>query len=67
MSHCKGCVSSTTVDICSFKIFNARGQCPCSECLVKVTCISGCKDYSYFTSDTVIKEDWSKRRRTGEL
>jgi len=50
--HCKSCLTyNENQDRCGILIaseLNSKGNCPCSDCLVKVMCNKGCSDYNKF-------------------
>jgi len=50
--HCKGCLTyGEKYDKCEGSIaslFNLKGKCPCSNCLVKMMCRKSCNDYNRF-------------------
>ncbi len=58
--YCKGC-SSKDGNHCKLSRSNKHGECPCSECLVKVTCNTGCRDYFEFDTETL--KEYSYRRK----
>jgi hypothetical protein len=46
--ECKGCVMITRPNIWC-EVMEQSPQCPCTKCLVKVTCDTvGCEDYDKF-------------------
>ena len=53
-ANCKGCYSYEN-ETCAIlermkrKDFNTLSICPCSICLVKMTCIKGCPEYKIYT------------------
>ncbi len=51
-NNCKGCFSLDRKMLlnCSFnsKNMNIDGECPCTNCLVKVICFNSCKEYRSF-------------------
>jgi hypothetical protein len=53
-NNCKGCLIDTTRTFmdedgtCDTYKFNYDGECPCTECIVKVMCEGSCNDYEYF-------------------
>ena len=50
--YCKGCLTyNEKNDRCSdlvVSLFDSKKDCPCKECLIKVMCKEGCKDYREF-------------------
>ena len=52
--YCKGCTTHEKKDdSCGGSIaskVNLKGDCPCTNCLVKPTCRHGCNDYTKFHS-----------------
>ena len=36
---------------CCYSKFNMEGDCPCTNCLVKVTCRNGCAGYDLWIDD----------------
>lgn len=49
--NCKGCHSRPN---CIHTALNKYGMCPCSNCLVKVTCTHGCDEYQEYFNDNEI-------------
>ena len=47
INYCKGCITYTREHGCHFSAHNdeAEGQCPCSQCIVKVMCENMCVDF----------------------
>ena len=49
--ECDGCLGYRTKDgFCEILTYTDRSKCPCSECLVKVTCNKLCDDLCDFFS-----------------
>jgi hypothetical protein len=50
--HCKSCLTYNEYsDKCGILIaseLNLKGDCPCTNCLIKVMCNKGCDDYNNF-------------------
>jgi len=44
-NYCKGCIEK---DACPIQDGHVEEHCPCSRCLVKVTCKNGCINYDVF-------------------
>lgn len=51
--YCKGCLvpGPHGINQCFSRGFNRNGECPCTECLVKVTCVGDCDNYSVYAKD----------------
>ncbi len=53
--YCQGCKVYTSgvnwVAVCSFVYRNSDGECPCSECIVKVMCNRICPALDSFYGD----------------
>ncbi len=61
---CRGCttLNMDRSNICSLSRFNKKGECPCSECLIKVICSKGCPKYSgWWTSKKEL--EWEGKLR----
>jgi len=60
--HCKGCATFNLIDDPNLQVdcpdSNYEGNCPCTECVVKVMCLLECDDYKIWTTNNV----GSKRR-----
>ncbi len=62
---CKGCATYKygAVDYeggektCHYHGYNDKGQCPCTECIVKVMCNVNCHAFAKFTDLTAIIKD----------
>lgn len=54
--NCKGCQMHVGNQFCRFLAYNMDGECPCTNCLVKVTCDLDCKQYIMFSSKIAIEE-----------
>lgn len=56
-NYCIGCLSYTgcyiTTYRCLFDHYNDKGQCPCSNCIIKCMCDVPCEDFSDFRLSTV--------------
>ena len=52
--YCEGCATSTE-DQCDMSNINKEGECPCTECIIKMICRQGCNGYNEWRS-TVVKE-----------
>ena len=49
--HCRGCIIKIDGTSCPYESHNKEGKCPCTECLVKVTCDKICVDYERYSTD----------------
>ena len=48
--HCKGCKTyNEHTNKCVAFFPNLKGECPCSNCLVKMICNYGCNNYNEYT------------------
>lgn len=59
-NECEGCYSYSMNqhydnDVCSFEQFNENGECPCTECLIKMMCSNGCEEYLGWSNQKDIK------------
>jgi hypothetical protein len=57
---CKGCYTFlkdlTLPDPgCAHNHFNLNGECPCTECIIKVMCSESCSDYDAFSKSAMEK------------
>jgi len=41
IEHCTGC----SIEVCILEQYNSEGECPCSCCLIKVSCRAYCNEY----------------------
>lgn len=57
--NCKGCVNDSLSDDCKIIEYYKQSQepfdCPCAECLVKVTCERSCPPFFKFKNEVL---DW---------
>jgi hypothetical protein len=44
--YCKGCAAYDKYGICEMNKFNDNGECPCSECIIKMMCNEACHGWS---------------------
>jgi hypothetical protein len=44
--YCEGC--RTLITGCVYKQHNITGECPCTACIIKPMCKTGCPDYFIF-------------------
>ncbi len=56
VERCEGCRSymfwKRVIPTCILYPFNKKeGDCPCSECLIKVICSKGCPEYSIWYAE----------------
>jgi len=65
--HCYGCskhkryASDCSIKHCAFRLPN-DGQCPCTDCVIKVMCQKQCADWLSFRDDVfpIIIENFKK-------
>ena len=49
INHCKGCqIALPFLVKCYLHSYNDKGQCPCSNCIVKPMCKIECDDFKLF-------------------
>jgi hypothetical protein len=51
--YCEGCLTYNYEDGsgsfgCTHDVYNVRGQCPCTGCIVKVMCTLACVEFDDF-------------------
>jgi len=50
--NCNGCIIYEFVESknlrCGLSVKNFNGECPCSECVVKMMCSEECVDFKWF-------------------
>jgi hypothetical protein len=49
---CKGCFTIS----CNFYGYNHTGDCPCTDCVIKMMCNTPCDDFTHFRLAIIAKE-----------
>jgi len=67
-SYCTGCHTLDYIDSygtearCSDVKYNSKGECPCSHCIVKCMCYTGCPQFGIFETRIldlkVVDSEW---------
>ena len=55
--HCVGCISyiASKYDLyCLYSRYSTNGECPCSECVIKVMCKDPCNEFENFRVRIVV-------------
>ena len=68
--YCKGCFTMRNEDgserFCGNHVNNGKGECPCTNCLIKPMCNSACDDYDKFDSDIRYPSEYLRRHKEYE-
>jgi hypothetical protein len=62
--RCDGCMILKNGNYCSYLNHNVCYACPCLECIIKVVCMDGCKQFDKSFFETIPNEKGSYENKT---